>query len=195
MCDICYSSFSNAQELSEHRKTHANLIHAVECESGQLDPSRSAPASNDKLNVESSLDKKVPEQKLANRKEPQDEASTSSIFCNVCGKEVMSMEDTVGHQSAFHPDHKYKCLSPNCHFIYATISGRIKHMECKHEMTVKGGYLCTKCKAVFDTLDKKTAHNFFLWQQIACVNFVPKKLIQWSSKNMNIIVNKTTQFY
>ena len=114
MCDICYSYFSNPQELSEHRKTHANWIHDVECESGQLEPSRSAPASNDKVNVESSLDTKVPEQKPVNRKEPQDEASTASIFCNVCGKEVLLMEDMVGHQSEFHPDHVIRDLEIIC---------------------------------------------------------------------------------
>ena len=149
----------------------------MECESGQLEPSISSPASYDK--VESLLDTKVPEQKPANRKESQEEVSMvipNAVFCNVCGKDVLSLEDMVGHQSAFHPDPKYKCSSANCHFIYATISGRIKHMEHKHEMTVKGGYLCTKCKAVFDTLDKKTAHNCFIMATDNVCKFCSKKV-------------------
>ena len=71
MCDICYISFSNAQELIEHRKTHAHLIHALECESGQLDPSISAPAHNDKLNMESSLDKKCQNRNWQTEKNPR----------------------------------------------------------------------------------------------------------------------------
>ena len=49
-------------------------------------------------------------------------------------------------------------------------------MEHKHEMTVKGGYLCTKCKAVFDTLDKKTAHNCFLMATDSVCKFCSQKV-------------------
>ena len=179
MCDICYSCFSNPQEHSEHQKAQANVLNAMDCESGHSEPARSTPASNDNVNTEPLVDTKVPEQKPGKRIEPQEEVSMvipNAIFCNVCGKDVLLMEDMVGHQNAFHPDHKYKCSSPNCHFIYATISGRIKHMKHKHEMTVKGGYICTKWKLVFDTLDKKTAHNcYFMATENVC-KFCSKKV-------------------